>query len=123
MTLRALLLVLSVVFATAPVAAAERAVSLPAPVYDPAPGKAGERRLVVAGGCFWGVQGVFQHVKGVNRVVAGYAGGEKKRRNTSASDAAKPATPSQSKSPTIRRWSVSESFCASIFPWSMIRPN
>lgn len=77
MTLRALLLVLSVVFATAPVAAAERAVSLPAPVYDPAPGKAGERRLVVAGGCFWGVQGVFQHVKGVNRVVAGYAGGEK----------------------------------------------
>lgn len=77
MTLRAFLLVLSVVLATAPVAAAERAVSLPAPVYDPSPGKAGERRLVVAGGCFWGVQGVFQHVKGVNRVVAGYAGGEK----------------------------------------------
>ena len=31
---------------------------------------------VVAGGCFWGVQGVFQHVKGVNSVVSGYAGGE-----------------------------------------------
>lgn len=32
---------------------------------------------VLAGGCFWGVQGVFEHVRGVKRVVAGYAGGEK----------------------------------------------
>ncbi len=31
---------------------------------------------IVAGGCFWGVQGVFQHVKGVSSVVSGYAGGE-----------------------------------------------
>lgn len=31
---------------------------------------------VFAGGCFWGVQGVFQHVKGVTRAVSGYAGGE-----------------------------------------------
>ena len=33
---------------------------------------------VLAGGCFWGVQGVFQHVKGVSSAVSGYAGGEKK---------------------------------------------
>src|SRR5690242_20668724 len=33
---------------------------------------------VLAGGCFWGVQGVFQHVKGVSNAVSGYAGGEKK---------------------------------------------
>jgi peptide-methionine (S)-S-oxide reductase len=33
---------------------------------------------VLAGGCFWGQQGVFQHVKGVTKVVAGYSGGEKK---------------------------------------------
>lgn len=55
--------------------AAERAVSLPAPAYDPAPADAGEKKFVVAGGCFWGVQGVFQHVKGVTRAVSGYAGG------------------------------------------------
>ncbi len=33
---------------------------------------------MLAGGCFWGVQGVFQHVKGVTNAVSGYAGGEKK---------------------------------------------
>ena len=32
---------------------------------------------ILAGGCFWGVQGVFQHVKGVTSAVSGYAGGEK----------------------------------------------
>ena len=32
---------------------------------------------VLAGGCFWGVQGVFEHVRGVHKVIAGYAGGER----------------------------------------------
>jgi peptide-methionine (S)-S-oxide reductase len=32
---------------------------------------------VLAGGCFWGVQGVFEHARGVKKVIAGYAGGEK----------------------------------------------
>ena len=32
---------------------------------------------MLSGGCFWGVQGVFEHVKGVQRAVAGYAGGKK----------------------------------------------
>jgi peptide-methionine (S)-S-oxide reductase len=32
---------------------------------------------VLSGGCFWGVQGVFEHVKGVTRVVAGYSGGDR----------------------------------------------
>jgi peptide-methionine (S)-S-oxide reductase len=54
---------------------AETAVTLPVPAYDPAPAGAGERKLVLAGGCFWGVQGVFQRVKGVTRAVSGYAGG------------------------------------------------
>jgi peptide-methionine (S)-S-oxide reductase len=36
-----------------------------------------EEVAVLAGGCFWGVQGVFQHVKGVRSAVSGYAGGEK----------------------------------------------
>lgn len=54
--------------------AAERTVKLPAPVADLPAG--GTRTLVLAGGCFWGLQGMFEHVKGVSRVVAGYAGGE-----------------------------------------------
>ncbi len=46
---------------------------VPAPAMDAAAG----RSVVLSGGCFWGVQGVFEHVKGVQRVVAGYAGGAK----------------------------------------------
>jgi peptide methionine sulfoxide reductase MsrA len=36
-------------------------------------------KVILAAGCFWGVQGVFQHVKGVTNAVSGYAGGEKQR--------------------------------------------
>ena len=49
---------------------------LPAPALDnTAPAKT--ETAVLAGGCFWGMQGVFQHVKGVTQVVSGYAGGKK----------------------------------------------
>jgi peptide-methionine (S)-S-oxide reductase len=55
----------------------ERIQVVPAPALDePAsttPGRS--ETAVLAGGCFWGVQGVFEHVKGVRRVVSGYAGG------------------------------------------------
>jgi peptide-methionine (S)-S-oxide reductase len=55
--------------------AAEDAVEIPAPVIDEP--KAGDTATAIfAGGCFWGVQGVFQHVKGVTNAVSGYAGGE-----------------------------------------------
>jgi len=57
-------------------AAAESAV-VPAPAADEPAGQATSETTVLAGGCFWGVQGVFQHVKGVTRAVSGYAGGEK----------------------------------------------
>jgi len=57
--------------------AAEKAVPLPAPAHDiTATGSASET-AVFAGGCFWGVQAVFQHTKGVLNAVSGYAGGEK----------------------------------------------
>ncbi|WP_231993252.1 peptide-methionine (S)-S-oxide reductase MsrA [Mitsuaria sp. 7] len=47
-----------------------------APTSDIAPDAARPTETAIfAGGCFWGVQGVFQHVKGVTRVVSGYAGG------------------------------------------------
>jgi peptide-methionine (S)-S-oxide reductase len=54
---------------------AETAREIPAPAVD-APASASPQTLVVAGGCFWGVQGVFQHVTGVTSAVSGYAGGE-----------------------------------------------
>jgi peptide-methionine (S)-S-oxide reductase len=59
-------------------AAAESAHALPAPAVDAPPGQVTSAVVVLAGGCFWGVQGVFQHVKGVTSAVSGYAGGDKK---------------------------------------------
>jgi peptide-methionine (S)-S-oxide reductase len=53
---------------------AEPAVRVPPPAADVA-AQPGTATAVFAGGCFWGVQGVFQHVKGVTRAVSGYAGG------------------------------------------------
>ena len=55
--------------------AAEPNVRLPAPKAD-LPGQPSTRSVVLAGGCFWGLQGMFEHVRGVTRVVAGYAGGD-----------------------------------------------
>ena len=52
------------------------AVTLPDPVVDqPISAPAGQQTIVFAGGCFWGVQAVFQHVKGVVSATSGYAGG------------------------------------------------
>lgn len=59
----------------APSLKAEGAVRVPAPVADEHPRGASET-AVFAGGCFWGVQGVFQHVEGVTSAVSGYAGGD-----------------------------------------------
>jgi peptide-methionine (S)-S-oxide reductase len=58
-------------------AAAEQAVAIPAPAVD-SPKAAGPlQTAVLAGGCFWGVQGVYEHLNGVRRVVAGYSGGQR----------------------------------------------
>jgi peptide-methionine (S)-S-oxide reductase len=53
---------------------AEKAVVIPPPALDETTQTRSET-AVFAGGCFWGVQGVFQHVKGVKNAVSGYAGG------------------------------------------------
>lgn len=56
----------------------EDARAIPAPTMDePAAPGATSEVAVLAGGCFWGVQGVFQHVRGVTAAVSGYAGGDK----------------------------------------------
>jgi peptide-methionine (S)-S-oxide reductase len=49
---------------------------VPAPAQDEAVGAATSEVAVLAGGCFWGVQGVYQHVKGVTSAISGYAGGQ-----------------------------------------------
>jgi peptide-methionine (S)-S-oxide reductase len=54
---------------------AEEGIPIPAPATDEAPMAAQSEVAVLAGGCFWGVQGVFQHVAGVTQAVSGYAGG------------------------------------------------
>jgi peptide-methionine (S)-S-oxide reductase len=59
-----------------PLFAAEKAVPLPAPAQD-VTSTAPTEIAVFAGGCFWGVQAVFQHTKGVLSAVSGYAGGDK----------------------------------------------
>ncbi len=51
---------------------------VPAPTADLAASGGAPQSVVLSGGCFWGVQGVFEHVKGVTRAVSGYAGGDKK---------------------------------------------
>lgn len=61
------------------VARAAKADQIPAPASDAAfAPKAGEESVVFSGGCFWGVQAVFQHVKGVISATSGYSGGEAK---------------------------------------------
>lgn len=62
-------------FALVPRSIAEEARPVPAPAVDEPAGGGATETAVLAGGCFWGVQGVFQHVKGVESAVSGYTGG------------------------------------------------
>lgn len=55
------------------------AMKIPNPaVDDPLTAKTGQQTVVLAGGCFWGVQAVFEHVKGVSSATSGYSGGSVK---------------------------------------------
>src|ERR1700740_1506036 len=63
-------------FMGAPSRAAEDAVVIPPPTADASPSE-GLQTAVLSAGCFWGVQGVFQHTAGVASAVSGYAGGSK----------------------------------------------
>src|SRR6266700_3589985 len=65
-----------VAFAATPSRAAEDAAVIPPPAID-ATASGGLQTAVIAGGCFWGVQGVYQHTAGVVNAVSGYAGGSK----------------------------------------------
>jgi len=74
---RALLLIPFFGFAASLAQAEEPAVAIPPPALDEAAPAGGLQTVVLAGGCFWGVQAVFQHTKGVTNAVSGYAGGQK----------------------------------------------
>ena len=56
---------------------AEEARNVPTPTVDEQTAGKTSETAVIAGGCFWGVQGVFQHVAGVTNAVSGYAGRDK----------------------------------------------
>jgi peptide-methionine (S)-S-oxide reductase len=65
------------VLASVTACGAESAVVIPAPATDSAKAAGPAQTAVLAGGCFWGVQGVYQHLRGVRQVLSGYAGGDK----------------------------------------------
>jgi len=57
--------------------AAEAPVNIPPPSVDAPKQQGALQTAVLSGGCFWGVQGVYEHVKGVQKVVSGYTGGDR----------------------------------------------
>jgi peptide-methionine (S)-S-oxide reductase len=61
--------------ATSPLVQDQSVPAVPAAILDEPAGQGQTEGAVLAGGCFWGVQGVFQHVTGVSQAVSGYAGG------------------------------------------------
>ena len=72
-------LLIAAALAFAPFAAnAEPAVIIPPPAAEQPLQDTGLETAVLAGGCFWGIQAVYQHVKGVTNAVSGYAGGAQK---------------------------------------------
>ena len=73
--LSSLALAIAAALAFAPAVRSEPAVLVPAPAADLPAVASGPETAVLAGGCFWGVQGVFQHVAGVTSAVSGYSGG------------------------------------------------
>jgi peptide-methionine (S)-S-oxide reductase len=58
-------------------ASAQEGLAVPAPAIDLPSSQPQSEVMVIAGGCFWGVQGVYQHVTGVTNALSGYAGGAK----------------------------------------------
>jgi peptide-methionine (S)-S-oxide reductase len=72
---RLLTLLAALLGGSAGFASAEEGIALPAPALDEPATMAKTETAILAGGCFWGVQGVFQHVEGVTNAVSGYAGG------------------------------------------------
>jgi peptide-methionine (S)-S-oxide reductase len=71
------LMALAAVLSRVPLFGAESAVTIAPPAIDNPKAPGPLQTAVLSGGCFWGVQGVFQHVHGVKQVLAGYSGGDR----------------------------------------------
>jgi len=76
--MRSAILIAALAFAPFAAQAAEPAVKIDPPAAEAAAKTDGLETAVIAGGCFWGVQAVYQHTKGVTNAVSGYAGGTPK---------------------------------------------
>jgi peptide-methionine (S)-S-oxide reductase len=70
-------LLLGALIVRSPLLRAEPAAIVPSPKVDNVKAAGPMQKAVIAGGCFWGMQGMFQHVRGVKKVLSGYAGGER----------------------------------------------
>ena len=96
---------------------------IPGPALDPA-NAASSETVVLAGGCFWGQQAVFEHVKGVTKVVAGYSGGANE---TATYPQVTTETTGHAESVQITfdpaRSCPSASCCRSISRWRMTPPS
>lgn len=68
---------LSIALWRSPLFGAEAPVAIAPPAIDNPKAAGPPQTAVLAGGCFWGVQGVYEHVRGVRKVIAGYAGGDR----------------------------------------------
>jgi len=102
--------------------AAEEARAIPAPALDEAAGKSSET-AIFAGGCFWGVQGVFQHVVGVSNAVSGFAGGEKATAHYQMVGSGTTGHAESARVTFNREKSVTAACCRSISRSFTIRPN
>ena len=121
-------LVLSVVLATAGIVAtqpssAQEGIAIPAPTRDVPVRPGATETAVVAGGCFWGIQGVFQHVTGVTNAVSGYAGGERQTAHYEMVGSGKTGHAEAVRSAMTRAGSATARSSRSSFPSLMTRPN
>ena len=102
-------------------APSDTGVVVPPPAVDLPAGSRTSDVAILAGGCFWGVQAVYQHVTGVTSAVSGYAGGNEPTRNTGRSAADAPGMPSRYASSSIRASSATAGCCRSSSPSGTIR--
>lgn len=96
--------------------------AIPAPALDE-PHDATFEVAVLAGGCFWGVQGVYQHVRGVTNAVSGYSGGDKETAQYQTVSTGTTAHAESVKITSIQGRSPMAASCRSISRSPMIRPS